>query len=134
MEKVFSYIVLFLATLNREKYDPDLITFLAILKVRKPEIFELLREGAIDSSELLDKLELPKFRKVNDPNNDFQWLRGQFQYLLNADVSEELPDYKVYQQMFGRHLRSSTDKWRNLYHICNRFESFNFTSIEKTPK
>ena len=128
IEKFFTIISIYYSSLPRKQFTiPIIIGFLAVIKVRFPDIFYKLSGNNIDYNELDKKLELSSIPiKRQDDNTTKNWFISLLEYFLLTDeeYEQKQEDNKIndYSRMFNRY--KNIDRNNAISILCKKLTLF----------
>jgi len=129
MQRCFTSLTLFFAATRKEQYrDYDLLTFLVILKVKRPEMFELLKTEGVSLNTLWKELGFDRMISGKEERWK-EWLHELLGVCLLTEsdfskLGKESHEKKVWDQLRIRY--NFRDRSDILSFHCRQIESFKF--------
>jgi hypothetical protein len=113
IEKVFTVLALYYSSLRyRHASNEFLIATLAILKVKRPELYQRLRAGVVSLNAFFADTALDQIENPNQEGFDLDWTKKLFWVCLASDAEYEAA---VNAEKQAKDLRTSLPEVRNLF-------------------
>jgi hypothetical protein len=132
MEKVFALLTLYYSALPKHEFTNEfLIATLAILKVKYPQLYGLLRAGQVSADAFFEQTRLDRMKKSTD-GIDLEWARKTLSVCLLSDAEyqkaleaeKEAKDIRVRLSEVANWLQRQRST--NIPFLCSRLDIFAF--------
>jgi hypothetical protein len=108
MERCFSILALYFSQLPKNWLSNDgIISFLAVLRLRFPDVFDGLTVSKLSYEKLVEVTGIDKIERTNYTKFPKDWLLGMFKFLLLTDEEykalDENADVRRYEQWLSQY-------------------------------